>query len=170
MRSHYSGEAWGLAIYKHYIYTCGDDNQLIRWNMKSRQVDECHKLWSKAFESEAGVSVAMKKNKAMKKNTASSLSKRKPQYQARALAVSNVNKHLAVAFNDTKIVIKSLYDLENYLYVLYDCTEWCETMEYSPNETMLAVGSHDNNIYVYNISDRGYGIYTVLKGHSSYIS
>lgn len=43
-------------------------------------------------------------------------------------------------------------------------------MEYSPSESKLAVGSHDNMIYVYDITDHGYALYCILKGHSSYIS
>ena len=170
MRSHNSGEAWGLAIYKHYIYSCGDDNQLLVWNMKTRQVDEAYTLWTKETESKDGVRAKLKRNYAKKKMTASTLSKLDPPYQARALAVSHKEKHLAVAFNDTKVVIKSLYSLDSYLHVLYDCNEWAECLEYNPDETRLAVGSHDNRIYVYDITDTGYVLFATLKGHSSYIT
>lgn len=88
--------------------------------MKARKVDESHVLWDEKMENEAGVATKLKKNISNKKNTASSLSKCPPNQQGRALAVNVKQKHLAIAFNDSKIVIKSLYDLSGYLYVLYD--------------------------------------------------
>lgn len=36
---------------------------------------------------------------------------------------------------------------------MFDSTEWIECAEFSPDGSMLAVGSHDTNIYVYNTSD-----------------
>jgi WD40 repeat protein len=41
---------------------------------------------------------------------------------------------------------------------------------YNPSETRLAAGSHDNNIYIYDIVDTGYSLFTVLHGHTSYIT
>jgi WD40 repeat protein len=40
-------------------------------------------------------------------------------------------------------------------------------MEYSPDGTKLAVGSHDNNIYVYETS--GYELLGVCSKHNSFI-
>ena len=34
---------------------------------------------------------------------------------------------------------------------LFDAKEWSEVMRYNPSETLLAVGSHDNNIYIYDV-------------------
>lgn len=33
--------------------------------------------------------------------------------------------------------------------------EWCECLAYSPNQEFLAIGSHDDSIYIYKISDQG---------------
>jgi microtubule-associated protein-like 6 len=33
-----------------------------------------------------------------------------------------------------------------------DSQEWIEAMEYSPDGSKLAVGSHDNKIYVYDVN------------------
>lgn len=41
-------------------------------------------------------------------------------------------------------------------------------MKYSPSGQKLAVGSHDNKIYVYQTNK--YGKYAVLKAHSSFIT
>lgn len=48
-----------------------------------------------------------------------------------------------------------------------DSAEWIETIEYSPDGSKLAVGSHDNNIYVYNSST--YELLGVCKAHNSFI-
>jgi WD40 repeat protein len=43
-------------------------------------------------------------------------------------------------------------------------------MIYNPSQNMLAVGSHDNYIYLYTVKANAYTKYAgPLKGHSSYI-
>jgi len=49
--------------------------------------------------------------------------------------------------------------------------EWVECMSYNPDYDKLAVGSHDNYIYIYPIDSEG--VYTrsrKLEGHSSFIT
>jgi len=41
-------------------------------------------------------------------------------------------------------------------------------MSYSPDGSLLAVGSHDNKIYVYNAGDQS--LKYTLTGHNSYIT
>ena len=41
-------------------------------------------------------------------------------------------------------------NLDDVVKKLQDSREWIEAMQYSPDGTKLAVGSHDNNIYVYD--------------------
>jgi len=43
-------------------------------------------------------------------------------------------------------------------------------MKYSPDESMLAVGSHDNNIYIYKINGNSYNLHGKLVGHNSFIT
>lgn len=50
-----------------------------------------------------------------------------------------------------------------------DSKEWIEVLTYSPCGTMLACGSHDNNIYIYDVED-GYMLKTRLKAHNSYVT
>jgi hypothetical protein len=52
-----------------------------------------------------------------------------PKFQARACTVNKEKSHIAIAFNDGKIVIKSLSDLKSNLYVLNNPNEWCECLE-----------------------------------------
>uniref|UniRef100_A0A3Q3B700 EMAP like 4 n=1 Tax=Kryptolebias marmoratus TaxID=37003 RepID=A0A3Q3B700_KRYMA len=53
-----------------------------------------------------------------------------------------------------------------------DGNEQLSVMRFSVDGNMLAVGSHDNFIYLYNVSDRGrkYSRYGKCTGHSSYIT
>ena len=45
--------------------------------------------------------------------------------------------------------------------------EWIETMAYSPDEKLLAIGSHDNNIYL--VDTDSYKKVKALSGHSSFL-
>lgn len=51
-----------------------------------------------------------------------------------------------------------------------DSAEWIECMAYNSLGDKLAVGSHDNNIYVYSASQVSYSKYCVLKAHSSFVT
>uniref|UniRef100_A0A673NEZ6 Echinoderm microtubule-associated protein-like 4 n=1 Tax=Sinocyclocheilus rhinocerous TaxID=307959 RepID=A0A673NEZ6_9TELE len=53
-----------------------------------------------------------------------------------------------------------------------DGNEQLSLMRYSVDGTLLAVGSHDNFIYLYTVSDKGrkYSRYGKCTGHSSYIT
>uniref|UniRef100_A0A671XUX0 Echinoderm microtubule-associated protein-like 4 n=1 Tax=Sparus aurata TaxID=8175 RepID=A0A671XUX0_SPAAU len=53
-----------------------------------------------------------------------------------------------------------------------DGNEQLSVMRFSEDGSLLAVGSHDNFIYLYNVSDRGrkYSRYGKCTGHSSYIT
>ncbi|KPP76982.1 echinoderm microtubule-associated protein-like 3-like [Scleropages formosus] len=59
--------------------------------------------------------------------------------------------------------------------IVFDCTDGNEqlsVMRYSPDGSFLAVGSHDNFIYIYNVSDGGrrYTRFGKCTGHSSFIT
>ena len=51
---------------------------------------------------------------------------------------------------------------------LTDPDEWIEAMAYSPNGTYLAVGSHDDNVYVYKVEDN-YNLHGTGRAHKSFI-
>ena len=64
---------------------------------------------------------------------------------------------------------ESADDLDANIAELEDSAEWIEVLVYSPCGTMLACGSHDNNIYIYDVED-GYSRKSVLKAHNSYVT
>ena len=88
---------------------------------------------------------------------------------------------MAVGHNDGCISIRLVEGLEqqddepvtmdNIISKMNHPKEWIEIMRYNVGGTMLAVGSHDNFIYIYNTSEAGpYTPHGKLKGHSSYIT
>ena len=91
--------------------------------------------------------------------------------------------HLAVGHNDGAVTIRQVEGIEEAAsgdvhvkldvikHVIDKPKEWIEAMEYNSDGTKLAIGSHDNWIYVYNVTDDcKYKPVAVLKGHSSYIT
>lgn len=50
-----------------------------------------------------------------------------------------------------------------------DAKEWIECMSYNFQGTKLAVGCHDNNIYLYNCA-KNYQKQDVLRGHTSFVT
>lgn len=156
MSSHCDGEVWGLEVInlpggEIRVITSADDNRIICYDGKTHQ-----KL--------ASGSVGEKKAKVPKKKRragASSMSSLPEELQSRCIAYCKSKNHLAVAANDGKVTIREINwehiekdmpgCLEDVLITLFSKlkrAEWIETMEYSPNEKYLAVGSHDNNIYL----------------------
>jgi len=62
--------------------------------------------------------------------------------------------HLAVATNTGHISIREVTfgkgsDLNQIICTFKSAQEWIECMSYSPDKSKLAVGSHDNNIYIF---------------------
>jgi microtubule-associated protein-like 1/2 len=105
---------------------------------------------------------------------ASSLSQEPPEKQSRALAYNSKENHLAVANNTGIVTIRQCNmnagsDMNTIIYTLKDSKEWIECMSYNPSQDKLAVGSHDNNIYVYSVKNK-YVKLTTLKAHNSFIT
>lgn len=68
-----------------------------------------------------------------------------------------------------KVSIRDAKDLDKKLKTLKDAEEWNEVMKYSPCGTYLAVGSHDNNIYVYEVQ-KNYSLYCKFAKHNSFVT
>ena len=150
MSSHNDGEIWGLETHAGKVITSGDDNQVIFWDPAKRCKESGFAV------SETSVSI---------KRGASTLSSSPASQQSRSVAVGT--HFLAVSQNNGPVTIRNHGDYGNVAITLNDPREWNEVMAFSPDQTMLAVGSHDNFIYVYNTSD--WSLKGKCKGHSSYI-
>ena len=152
MSSHSDGEVWGLAQkVDGTIITSGDDKKVMMWDPTTRKhLKTC--------------AVSSRKNKS-KRGRASTLS-RLPESQC-SRAVATNDSWLAVAGNDGAVSIRACSDPGVECHLLQDSTEWIEVMAFSPNGEYLAVGSHDNGVYVYRTSD--WGLQGKGNKHSSYI-
>lgn len=151
MDSHNDGEVWAVDSYGGKIYTAGDDNQVICWDPAKR----CKE----------GGWIVSDENKKAKRGGASTLSKHPASQQSRCVAVGP--HHLAVAGNDGTVTIRAHGNYDKNEHTLRDSTEWIEVMAFSPDASMLAVGSHDNTTVIYETA--GFTKKGVLKGHSSFI-
>lgn len=160
IRSHFDGEAWGLAIVesgaeKCLYFSSGDDNTILLY---SRNAKKCI--------GEGRISTVLDITKLApkkKRGGASSQSKLHPHQQSRALAFCEELQHLAVGHNDGAVSIRNvdgidsadgseIIKLDNILNTYNHPKEWIEIMRYNLGGDKLAVGSHDNFIYVYNTS------------------
>jgi len=170
MVAHHDGETWGLCMLDGTtkFVTSGEDNKILMYDFKSRKVvqrgdvvlpDEEHKEQQKPKVVKGG---------------ASTTSKEPPEKQSRALAYQPEMNHLAVADNTGCVTVREVSfekgaTLNKVIKKLSDSQEWIECMAYSPQGAMLAVGSHDNNIYVYAV-ERDYVKYCTLRGHTSFVT
>ena len=70
--------------------------------------------------------------------------------------------------NDGTLTIRASQDnLDQVIATKNESKEWIECMKYSPDGSKLAVGSHDNNIYVYDSSS--YSLLGKCTKHNSFI-
>lgn len=156
MESHSKGEAWGLApAGDDLVITSGDDNMLKVWSLSDRKCVARGEICDE--------------NAKPKKGAASSLSNLAPSKCARGVAWCEQNGNVAVGHNDGRVTIRESWEaLDTITATLTESAEWIEAMAYSPCGTYLAVGSHDNNVYVYKVED-AYTLHGTGKAHNSFI-
>jgi microtubule-associated protein-like 6 len=155
MESHSDGEVWGLAIVdQDTVVTTGDDNQIKAWSVSKRQCVS------------RGI-VSSLKNK-VKRGGASSLTQFPDSQCARAIAYCPQNGHIAVGHNDGTLTVReSIANLDSVIATNNDAKEWIEDIEFSPDGFRLAVGSHDNKIYIYDTET--YSLIGKITKHNSFI-
>jgi WD40 repeat protein len=177
MTSHCDGEVWGLDVVDIddkgdlRVITSADDNRILTYKPKE------HLPLAEGKVSDP----PKKKPKAGYRGGASSMSSQPAECQSRAVAYDKTLKHLAVAGNTGLVTIREIDwakvdarepgSLDKIKYKLFKDVkkaEWIEAMVYSPDSKNLAVGSHDNMIYI--VDTKSYKKVTKLTGHSSFIT
>jgi echinoderm microtubule-associated protein-like 1/2 len=82
------------------------------------------------------------------------------------------NGNIAVGHNDGTLTIRESENALNTILATFnDSREWIEAIQFSPDGDKLAVGSHDNNIYIYAV-DLPTSTYTLAgkcAKHNSFI-
>lgn len=156
MTSHCDGEVWGLDVIdlgggEIRMLTSADDNRILAYNPKTKQA---------LAEGKVGTD-AKKKDKGGYKGGASSMSSQPANCQSRCVAYSHALKQMAVSDNKGVVTIRdvdwaaidkrasgSLDQIKKTLFKTLKKAEWIETMVFSPDSKFLAIGSHDNTIYL----------------------
>lgn len=87
--------------------------------------------------------------------------------KVRAVAVSPDGSQVAVATYEGKVLVLSNNLQKEEAHVTVS-SSWMEVMQYSPNGKLLAVGSHDNTIYL--LETKSYSCKFKCKGHHSFVS
>lgn len=152
MKSHSDGEVWGLIVGPDgKLGTSGDDNKVMFWDPDTRSHLKTVKVSDRRDKSRRG--------------KASTLSRMPEAQCSRCLAINS--DFLAVAANDGSVSIRTTSDSATEIQLFRDSAEWIEVMAFSPDNQYLAVGSHDNQVYVYKTAD--WSLVGTCKGHSSYI-
>ncbi|RYH27855.1 hypothetical protein EON65_12920 [archaeon] len=87
--------------------------------------------------------------------------------KCRAIACHPDGSQVAVALFDGKLTILE-DDLSRMSFSITVASAWMQTLTYSPDGNFLAVGSHDNTIYL--LETKAYSCRAKCKGHHSYIT
>lgn len=83
---------------------------------------------------------------------------------------TNKAGHVIIGTNDGTVSVRKSGDLNNNLFTEKIAKEWIEVIKYSPDESKVAVGSHDNNIYILSVNGDSYNVEGVCKAHQSFIT
>jgi len=154
--THYDGEVWGLSTTtSSTCITSCDDNQIKVWDIKQRKL--------------IGNGTICTEQRKVSRGGASSLTKMADSQCSRAVCFNASNGHVAVGHNDGTLTIRKGVDaLDTIIATNNNSKEWIEAISYSPDGARLAVGSHDNNVYIYDVGNK-YALLGSLKGNSSFI-
>ncbi len=76
---------------------------------------------------------------------------------------------MAISNNMGKVSIRLISDMNKKICTLKEAEEWSEVMRYSPDGTMFANGTHDNIIYVYDVTNN-YKLYCKFAKHNSFVT
>jgi WD40 repeat protein len=153
MHSHSKGELWGLTnLSGEAVVTSGDDNTVIFWDFAQRKLVKKFKISDR--EEKAVNQVGLLKMTELPDSQVS-----------RALALDK--QWLAIGINDGSVSIRKAPKWDVEVQLLRAAQGWIETLAFSPDGTMLAVGSHDNKMYLYSTAT--WTLKKVLEGHTGYI-
>lgn len=86
---------------------------------------------------------------------------------SRAVAISP-NGDICICANDGRVYIRNTEDMDTVKKEIDDSLEWMEVAQYSPDGGILAVGSHDTNIYLYD-ANNDYSLISKCKEHNASI-
>jgi WD40 repeat protein len=93
-----------------------------------------------------------------------------PNQCARSVGLNSKNGHVAIGVNNGEVHIRAgIKSLDTTVAVLTDSAEWVEVTTYSPDGSKLAVGSHDNRVYIYDV-ENNYALISKVGGGTSFVT
>jgi WD40 repeat protein len=164
-RAHHDGEVWGLEVLpsKGTILTCGDDGEIYEYDLSNKKCLRQGKVWTPALH--GSKTYELSKGKIY---TASSICQAPKQMQGRAIAYSSKLNQVAVSNNYGDVMVLDYNNLERKICLIAKPKEWCEVLVYSPCHQYLAIGSHDDTVYIYKTNEDG--PYSLLKAFDTFSS
>jgi len=88
--------------------------------------------------------------------------------KARTITTTSIGTQIAIGCMDGRVIVLSATDLTVQLANNIIAKGWIQCMSYSNDNQALAVGSHDNHIYI--LDTKSYSTKSICKGHHSYIT
>lgn len=88
--------------------------------------------------------------------------------KARAITTTSIGTQIAIGCMNGRVIVLSATDLTLQLANNIIAKGWIQCMAYSNDNQALAVGSHDNHIYI--LDTKSYSTKSICKGHHSYIT
>ncbi|XP_046557934.1 echinoderm microtubule-associated protein-like 2 isoform X13 [Haliotis rubra] len=155
-------ELWGLATHptQHQFLSCGSDKHIYLWDSMSHSV-----IWSKE------ITVSHKHIYLWNSMSHSVIWSKEITDPAHSCCFHPNGCVAAIGTHAARWLIVDLATRE-IVSVHSDGSEQIETIKYSPDGSYIAIGSRDNYIYVYQVSDGGrkYSKVGRCSGHSSFIT
>ena len=167
---HSDGELWAQAVFKDgkRMVTVGEDNSIIMWDIAA------HKILARGVVNpKAGKAPVVKK---------ASTTSTYPQSQcARVVSIAPKEDVIIVGTNDGLVSVFAVDDLTNLARidlnsygqrkVIGQEGNWCQTIEFNPDGTLVAVGTHGSVIVIMSVSSSSkFQVKSVIKSHHSFLT
>ena len=167
VKSHYRGDVWGLAVHPHTkrYATCGDDKTLRLWDIEYRRQRACRTF---TYPAKACAFSPDGKHLAVVLDAA-----KDPKYPGGWIVIMSGAPSTTGERNKRNVANGSAKNPQNWTPIKVirgDAKKFGTAIKFSPNGKLLAFGSHDNRIYLYNTIKNTYSKRAICKGHHATIT
>ena len=168
-KGHFDGETWGLAIhpFENFVVTTGDDNSLNYWNMDTCQLVQTIQLVDEAKK--------VRRPKRGQRGGVCTTGSPPPNQCSRACAFDAMGEMLAVGMNDGSFMVLDIAgNTPSFRKIAHKrgrgLSQWVQDLKFNPLDPILAVGTHDNVIDLWQYDGSNFSMSHRLKGHNSFIT